>query len=81
MPAGSICGRMLDKLCVAYICQLFLNSGNCVKPGHVLSVGVPMMRKMRTIWSSFVVPGNRGLPVYISAMMHPALQISILVLY
>lgn len=50
-------------------------------PGHVRSVGVPIMRKMRMIWSSLVVPGNRGRPVYISAMMQPADHMSILVLY
>lgn len=40
-----------------------------------------MMRKMRTNWSSLVVPGKRGRPVYISAMMQPADHISMLVLY
>lgn len=50
-------------------------------PGQVRSVGVPMMRKMRVIWSSLVVPGNNGLPVYISAIMQPADQMSMLVLY
>ena len=32
-------------------------------------------------WSSLVVPGNRGRPVYISAMIQPADQRSMLVLY
>lgn len=50
-------------------------------PGQVRSEGVPMMRKIRTSWSSLVVPGKRGRPVYISAMMQPADQISMLVLY
>jgi len=40
-----------------------------------------MIRKMRTSWSSFVVPGKSGRPVYISAMMQPADQMSMLVLY
>lgn len=50
-------------------------------PGHDRSEGVPIRRKIFCNWSSFVVPGKRGRPVYISAMMQPADQMSIEVLY
>ena len=49
-------------------------------PGQERSEGVPIMRKIFWSWSSFVVPGNKGRPVYISAIMHPADQMSMLVL-
>lgn len=35
-------------------------SGNCVTPGHVVSVGVPITRKMRNNWSISLSPANRG---------------------
>ena len=49
-------------------------------PGQDRSLGVPMMRKIFWSWSSLVVPGNKGRPVYISAMMQPADQMSMEVL-
>lgn len=50
-------------------------------PGQVCSVGVPMSLNILSNSSSFVEPGNRGRPVYISAMIHPMDQISIEVEY
>ena len=49
-------------------------------PGQDRSEGVPIMRKIFWSWSSFVVPGKSGRPVYISAIMQPADQMSMLVL-
>ena len=50
-------------------------------PGHDRSEGVPISLKIFWSWSSLVVPGKSGRPVYISAIMHPADQMSMLVLY
>lgn len=81
IPEGSICGKIERRSCVAYIWKFCLYSVNCEIPGQLRSDGVPMIRKIRISWSSLVVPGNNGRPVYISAIMQPADQISMLVLY
>ncbi|BAS76853.1 Os02g0135250 [Oryza sativa Japonica Group] len=39
--------------------------------------GVPSRSVIRSNWCTTFLPGNNGLPVRISAKMHPILQISI----
>mmetsp|Transcript_41935 Transcript_41935/g.164327 ORF Transcript_41935/g.164327 Transcript_41935/m.164327 type:complete len:93 (+) Transcript_41935:214-492(+) len=44
--------------------------------GHVEVVGVPLRLKIRRSCSISLSPMNTGVPVIISARMHPTLQIS-----
>jgi hypothetical protein len=60
-------------------------SCDCVISWHtrdkVSDDGVPSRSVIRSNWCTTFLPGNNGLPVRISAKMHPILQISIAGVY
>ena len=81
-PFSSSLGQILERASPGY----FSNSsgfqfGNSISPGQSAWFGVPIILKIFLSQSLSLLPANRGFKLLISAMMHPMLHMSIIVLY
>jgi hypothetical protein len=75
-PSASSVGSVFRSPSPVHMGKLGLKSGRAESPGHVVSVGVPRMRKILKISSISESPGKRGMRETISAKMQPTLHMS-----